>query len=61
MRFVALKSQTQSDIQALHRARERLVSKRTALINHLRALLLSVGSSRRRVDANLYGVFPVNR
>ena len=32
MRFVAVKSQTQSDIQALHRARERLVSERTALV-----------------------------
>jgi transposase len=53
MRFVAVKSQTQSDIQALHRARERLVLERTALINHLRALLLeSSGSSHRRVDAN---------
>jgi transposase len=38
MRFVAVKSQSQSDIQSLHRARERLVSERTALINHLRAL-----------------------
>src|SRR3981189_1360492 len=36
MRFVAVKSQYQSDVQALHRARERLVSERTALINHLR-------------------------
>jgi transposase len=43
MRFVAMKSQAQSDIQALHRARERLVSERTALINHLRALLLERG------------------
>ena len=43
MRFVELKSQAQSDIQALHRARERLVSERTALINHLRALLLERG------------------
>ena len=34
MRFVEVKSQAQSDIQALHRARERLVSERTALINH---------------------------
>jgi hypothetical protein len=40
MRFVEVKRQAQSDIQALHRARERLVSERTALINHLRALLL---------------------
>lgn len=43
MRFVAVKSQSQSDTQALHRARERLVCERTALINHLRALLLERG------------------
>jgi transposase len=43
MRFVEVKSQAQSDMQALHRARERLVSERTALINHLRALLLERG------------------
>ena len=42
MRFVPVKSQRQSDIQSLHRARERLVRGRTALINHLRALLLAV-------------------
>ena len=33
----------QSDLQSLHRARERLVAERTALINHLRALLLERG------------------
>lgn len=43
MRFVALKSEVQSDLQSLHRARERLVAERTALINHLRALLLERG------------------
>jgi transposase len=43
MRFVEVKSQAQSDVQALHRARERLVAERTALINHLRALLLERG------------------
>lgn len=37
MRFVPVKSGAQSDIQALHRARSRLVAERTALINHLRA------------------------
>jgi len=36
MRFVEVKSLAQSDIQALHRGRERLVAERTALINHLR-------------------------
>jgi transposase len=44
----------QSDIQALHRARERLVSERTALINHLRALLLERGivapQGRRKLE-----------
>jgi transposase len=43
MRFVPVKSQEQSDLQSLHRARERLVGDRTALINHLRALLLERG------------------
>jgi len=43
MRFVPVKSKAQSDIQALHRARSRLVAGRTALINHLRALLLERG------------------
>jgi hypothetical protein len=52
MRFVEVKSQVQSDIQALHRARERLVSERIALINPLRACCWSVGSWRRRAGAN---------
>ncbi|MDA8250177.1 MAG: IS110 family transposase [Rhodospirillales bacterium] len=43
MRFVPLKSEAQLDVQALHRARERLVAERTALINQLRALLLERG------------------
>jgi transposase len=43
MRFVPVKSEAQSDIQALHRARARLIAERTALINHLRALLLERG------------------
>ncbi len=43
MRFVPVKSQEQSDLQSLHRARERLVGDRTALVNHLRALLLERG------------------
>jgi len=57
MRFVAVKSEAQSDVQALHRARERLVAERTALINHLRALLLERGivapQGRRRLEAEL--------
>ena len=57
MRFVAVKSQSQSDTQALHRARERLVCERTALINHLRALLLERGivapQGRRKLQEEL--------
>jgi hypothetical protein len=57
MRFVEVKSQAQSDIQTLHRARERLVSERTALINHLRALLLERGivapQGRRKLEEEL--------
>jgi transposase len=43
MRFVSLKSEVQLDLQALHRARERLVLARTGLINQLRAVLLERG------------------
>ncbi|PDT76172.1 IS110 family transposase [Sinorhizobium sp. BJ1] len=43
MRFVALKSEEQLDLQSLHRARDRLVGERTALINQLRAILLERG------------------
>ncbi len=43
MRFVSLKSETQLDLQSLHRARERLVQARTSLINQLRAILLERG------------------
>jgi len=43
MRFVPLKSAAQLDLQSLHRARERLVHARTALINQLRAVLLERG------------------
>ena len=57
MRFVAVKSESQSDVQALHRARERLVCERTALINHLRAVLLERGivtpQGRRKLETFL--------
>src|ERR687897_3650313 len=43
MRFVPLKGEAQLDVQALHRARERFVAERTALINQMRALLLERG------------------
>src|SRR5437868_2713487 len=40
MRFVAIKTEDQLDLQAIHRVRERLVERRTALINQFRAFLL---------------------
>jgi transposase len=43
MRFVPVKSAGQQDLQLLHRARERLVRQRTALINHTRGLLAEYG------------------
>jgi transposase len=57
MRFVDLKSQEQLDMQTLHRARDRLVGERTALINQLRAILLergmTVAQGRRRLERRL--------
>jgi transposase len=57
MRFVELKSETQLDMQSLHRARDRLVSERTALINQLRAILLERGitvpQGRRKLEVFL--------
>jgi len=43
MRFVALKSEQQLDMQTLHRARDRAVGERTSLMNQLRAVLLERG------------------
>lgn len=43
MRFAPIKSEEQLDVQILHRARERLVGTRTALINQLRGVLFDRG------------------
>jgi transposase len=60
MRFVELKSEEQLDMQTLHRARDRLVGERTALINQLRAVLLergiTVGQGRRELQHDLAGM-----
>jgi transposase len=39
MQFVPIKTEDQLDLQALHRIRDRLVAKRTGLINEIRAFL----------------------
>jgi len=43
MRFVPIKSEEQLDVQAIHRVRDRLVQRRTALINEIRGFLLERG------------------
>jgi transposase len=43
MRFVPIKEIDQQDLQALHRARERVVKARTALVNEIRGLLGEYG------------------
>ena len=43
MRFVALKTEAQLDVQILHRVRDRLVSQRASFINQMRSILLERG------------------
>lgn len=43
MRFAQIKTEEQLDIQAMHRVRDRLVQRRTALINEIRGFLLERG------------------
>src|SRR5687767_6798701 len=48
MKFVAMKTADQLDLQALHRVRERLVSQRTGIINQIRAFTLERGIAVRQ-------------
>jgi transposase len=65
MRFVDLKGEDQLDMQSLHRARDRLVTERTALINQLRAFLLERGvavpQGRRKLEVFLEAVMAQER
>ena len=47
LRTVSEKNQDQLDLQALHRVRARLVSRRTATINQIRAFLIEQGITVR--------------
>jgi transposase len=55
-RFVPVKTTEQQDLQMLHRTRDRLITQRTGLINHIRGLLgeygvvIPVGAFRFRKD-----------
>ncbi len=53
MRFVPIKTNDQLDLQALHRVRDRLVHRRTALINQIRGFLLERGIAFAKGPANL--------
>ncbi len=53
MRFVPIKTEDQLDLQALHRVRDRLVARRTSVINQIRAFLLERGMSFCKGPASL--------
>jgi len=58
MRFVPIKTEDQLDLQALHRVRDRLVARRTSVINQIRAFLLERGISFRKGPASLRRQLP---
>jgi transposase len=53
MRFVPIKTDEQLDLQALHRVRDRLVQRRTAVINQIRGFLIERGITFAKRPANL--------
>jgi transposase len=58
MHFVPLKSEVQLDQQALHRVRDRLVRRRTATINQIRAFMLERGVTVAQRRRNLERALP---
>lgn len=58
MRFVPIKTDEQLDLQALHRVRDRLVHRRTAVINQIRGFLLERGIAFAKGPANLRKQMP---
>jgi transposase len=53
LRFVPIKTDDQLDLRALHRVRDRLIARRTAVINQLRAFLLERGMTLAKTPAKL--------
>ena len=53
LKTVSEKTQDQVDLQALHRVRSRLMSRRTAAMNQIRAFLIEQGITVRRSVAAL--------
>ena len=58
MRFVPIKTDDQVDLQALHRVRDRLIARRSAVINQLRAFLLERGMTFAKTPAKLKTAMP---
>jgi transposase len=58
MRFVPIKTDDQLDLQAIHRVRHRLIARRTAVINQLRAFLLERGMVFAKTPAKLRMAMP---
>ncbi|TCS49507.1 transposase [Primorskyibacter sedentarius] len=60
LKTVSEKTQEQLDLQALHRVRSRLVSRRTAAMNQIRAFLIEQGITVRRSVAALRNSLEAN-
>jgi transposase len=58
MRFVAIKSIVQQDLQSLHRIRSNLIQSRTALVNQIRGLLAEYGVIIPKQVQNLRNQLP---
>ncbi len=58
MRFVPIKTDDQLDLQALHRVWERLIARRTAVINQLQAFLLERGMTFAKLPTKLKIAMP---
>jgi transposase len=58
MRFVPIKTDDQLDRQALHRVRDRLIARRTSVINQLRSFLLERGMTFSKTLAKLKLAMP---
>jgi type IV secretory pathway component VirB8 len=51
MRFVPIKTDDQLDLQAIHRVRDRLITRRTAVINQIAWAVLSSREEYRPIAA----------
>ena len=58
MRFVPIKTDEQLDMQSLHRVRERWITRRTAVVNQIRCLLLERGVTVRTGRCHLDAALP---